>query len=138
MTQNADMTPRELLESYGMLLDKSFCLARETAICLKRAQENKVNASYWRSKEALLVAEASRLNRLINQRRQQLNRLIQKLPNERERQVLVLRYISLMGYRDISKAMRFSLRQLYRYHTCAIQKLESLINTDSILSVFEK
>ena len=51
--QNDGMTLRELLESYGMLLDKSHCLARETAVCLRRAQENKANASHWRGKAEL-------------------------------------------------------------------------------------
>ena len=133
MTQNADMTPRELLESYGKLLDKLFGLAQETAICRKRARNGEDNFAYWRRKAELLELEARRLNRLINLRRQQLNQMLQKLPNENHRQVLELRYISLMGYRDISKAMYTSLRQLYRYHTRGIQCLDSLINTDSIL-----
>ena len=125
MTQNADMTPRELLESYGMLLDKSFCLARDTVICLKRAQETRVNESYWRNKAALLSVESVNLNSLIDLRQQQIDQMILNLSNKNERQVLELRYISLMGYRDISKAMRFSLRQIYRLHRRGIERLGS-------------
>ena len=124
--QNDGMTLRELLESYGMMLDKTFCLARETAIYLRRAQENKANASYWRDKAALLSAESWRLNSLIDQRRQQLDQMIQTLGNERERQVLELRYFSLMGYRDISKTMRFSIRQIYRLRRRGIERLDAL------------
>ena len=130
MTQNVDMTPRELLENYGTLLDKSFCLARETTICLRRAQENKANAAYWRDKAALLSVESGRLNSLIEQRRQQLNQMILSLPNDRESVVLELRYISLMGYRDISKAMRFSLRHVYRLHNRGIEVLDALAEKD--------
>ena len=126
MTQHAEMSPRELLESYGMMLDKSFCLARETDIYLRRAQENKANASYWRDKAALLSAESGRLNSLIDQRRQQLDQMIQTLGNERERQVLEMRYFSLMDYRDISKTMRFSIRQIYRLRRRGIERLDAL------------
>ena len=120
------MTLRELLESYGMLLDKSHCLARETAVCLRRAQENKANASHWRGKAELLVSESGRLNSLIEQRREQLIQMILSLPDDRESIVLELRYISLMGYRDISKAMRFSLRHVYRLHKRGVERLDAL------------
>ena len=133
MTQNTGITPRGLLESYRWLQDKASHLARETALCRKQARGSTVNAVFWQRREARLAVESGHLSRLINLRRQQLNDLLFLLPNEEQRQVLALRYISLMSYPDISKAIQFSLRHVYRLHNQGIEQLDALANTDSIL-----
>lgn len=58
---------------------------------------------------------------------EEIRTLIYQLEDERERQVLTLRYLNNKSYDDISEDMYYSLGQIYRIHRKAINNLNKLI-----------
>jgi DNA-directed RNA polymerase specialized sigma24 family protein len=121
------LNARDLLESYGDLLDKSALLARETAMCKRHMQQDAANAAHWQRKATRNLAERKRLQTQIGRRQKQLNYLLAHLPDEAQRQVLTLRYISLMSYAQISDALHFSERHIYRLHLRGVRALDALL-----------
>lgn len=49
---------------------------------------------------------------------------IEKLKNEEEKRVLMLRYIKCMEWEEIRKRMNFSLRRIYQIHANALKHIE--------------
>ena len=121
------MTAREILESYGEMLQKSALMARETAACRRHAVRDKANAAHWEGKTTRLIKERRSLDTRINRRLKQLDALLARLPDQAAAQVLALRYISLMSYAQISEALHFSERHIYRLHLKGVHALDTLL-----------
>ncbi|NLX83227.1 MAG: sigma-70 family RNA polymerase sigma factor [Clostridiales bacterium] len=122
------MNARDLLESFGDMLDRSALLARETAMCKRHIQKDAFNADYWHNKAKRNLAERKRLQTQLERRQKQLNYLLSSLPDEAQRQVLALRYISLMSYAQISETLHFSVRHIYRLHLKGVKALDALMS----------
>lgn len=121
------MKARNLLESYGDMLQKSAILARQAAALRRHAAKDPANAPHYEQKTRRLLEERRSLDACIERRLQQLGGLLAGLPDQTAAQVLSLRYISLMSYAQISEALYFSERHIYRLHTRGVGALEALL-----------
>lgn len=77
------------------------------------------------------VAEKERLEKEIEKEKEkrvqsyaEIMEYINRLPRERERDVLFYRYIKDMDWWEVAKKMNYSQRETYRTHSTALRKLE--------------
>jgi len=99
-----------LLEEAGRLQEKSPALAEE-----RRAQAGSLTGQIARQR-AEGVRQAQRALRLIN-----------RLPDEQERQVLRLVHLSRLRIEDAAQVMGYSPRQCYRIKRRALMHLDCLL-----------
>lgn len=78
---------------------------------------------YVDGKNVLMSLMAKKFDKLIK-----CNSTIEKINNERYQQVLRLKYMQGMTLHDISKQMKYSKRQIERYHGSALIAYEELIS----------
>lgn len=117
-------TARELLESLEDLRRKAAALQVEL-----RAYKGALPAQplpHQARRLRLLQCEARRGQRQLKARVRLLQNLLPALPRD-SRQVLVLRYLSGLSYLEISEALGFSQRHVYRLHLQGVRQLQTTL-----------
>ncbi|HFI0423958.1 TPA: DUF1492 domain-containing protein [Streptococcus suis] len=79
---------------------------------------------------AQIIDDIAKINKEIEalyQERQLLTQAINKLEDSMERNVVRLHYLNNYSWKDISKELNWSVRQLQRMKDNAVQKLEKLV-----------
>ena len=79
---------------------------------------------------AQIIDDIAKINKEIEalyQERQLLTQAINKLEDSMERNVVRLYYLNNYSWKDISKELNWSVRQLQRMKDNAVQKLEKLV-----------
>ncbi|HEM5235398.1 TPA: sigma-70 family RNA polymerase sigma factor [Streptococcus suis] len=79
---------------------------------------------------AQIIDDIAKINKEIEtlyQERQVLTQAINKLEDSMERNVVRLHYLNNYSWKDISKELNWSERQLQRIRENAVQKLEKLV-----------
>lgn len=121
------MNAREMLENYGELVEKSRVKAREVAICRRQAGRDAENEERLQKRLARLLSEQKSLNRRMLSRQKQLEHLLSKMEEEQQSQVLALRYLGLLSYEQIGRALHFSPRHIFRLHLTGVKALEKIL-----------
>ena len=116
------MTAREMLEGITRLRAQVAALETECAALQERALRRGGAAPGGRL--TLAQEELKRAYKLLKRRLKDLSRYAADLPRLAERQVLALRYIEGMRYEEISEALYFSPRHVYRLHGSAVVHLQ--------------
>ena len=71
-----------------------------------------------------LQEELAREMQLLQSRRQEIERAINTLEDERFRSVLQLKYIEGMTFEEVADKIPYSCRQVHRIHKTAIEKIK--------------
>ena len=71
----------------------------------------------------------------INLRKARMERVravIMHVPDEREKHVLIMRYMEFMKWDQISETMCYDVRQIHRIHNQALQHVELILHSGSV------
>ncbi len=121
------MSARELLESYGALREEAGLRLYELRAL--RARRNSGQAPSSRERD--LLARCRTLQRKMKSRQKQLTCLLAQLDSQSERLVLESRYLQGMSYEDISLALNFSPRHIYRLHLRGVTALNAILGAQA-------
>ncbi|NLW19940.1 MAG: sigma-70 family RNA polymerase sigma factor [Clostridiales bacterium] len=121
------MNARELLEGYGQLQQQ----ARAQAVTLATLRKRPPFCPPPGQREEELRRAGRALQRKISARHRQLVGMLDRLGSLPERQVLELRYLHLLTYEDISLALNYSPRHIYRLHLKGMARLNHLLEDEN-------
>ena len=89
------------------------------------AARSKVEAALVGVSEVLAAADAAKTN--IEARRAEICAVIDRLPDERHRIILRLRYLNGYRWEDVAERAGYTTRQVYNLHRAAVARVRELL-----------
>lgn len=78
----------------------------------------------WIYKKLDLEEEMKQVQKKLDEKRTEIITAIEALTDENQKSVLMLRYISLMGFNEICEKMFYSLSTIKRWHREGVEKIK--------------
>lgn len=113
------MNARAMLEHHSALIARYEGLQAQATACKRKAGSGPLAERVQR-----LQQQAQEAARKLRANEARLSRLLAKLPDGAQRQVLSLRYLGGHSYAEISLALDFSTRHIYRLHLAGVAALD--------------
>lgn len=121
------MTAKEMLDSVKACNTRVDTLLRKKRKLLELSSRDEPLREDPAAQNTLLEQEIEEAYQDLSLKTRRVSRLIERLPLFEERETLQLRYIRLVGYPDIAEILGYCERQIYRIHSRAIKRLETLV-----------
>lgn len=121
------MTAKEMLDSVRACNTRVDTLLRKKRKLLELSSRDEPLREDPAAQNALLEQEIAEAYRELSLKTRRVSRLIERLPLFEERETLQLRYIRLVRYPDIAEILGYCERQIFRIHSRAIKRLETLV-----------
>ena len=121
------MTAKEMLDSVRACNTWVDTLLRKKRKLLELSSRDEPLREDPAAQNALLEQEIAEAYRELSLTTSRVSRLIERLPLFEERETLQLRYIRLVRYPDIAEILGYCERQIFRIHSRAIKRLETLV-----------
>ena len=121
------MTAKEMLDSVRACNTRVDTLLRKKRKLLELSSRDEPLREDPAAQNALLEQEIAEAYRELSLTTIRVSRLIERLPLFEERETLQLRYIRLVRYPDIAEILGYCERQIFRIHSRAIKRLETLV-----------